>query len=437
MILQTLYQQCIKNEVQFFDEYQVLDVVMDGTRCGGVVVFNLSDGEISALRAKAVLFATGGFGRMFKVTSNAYANTGDGPAVLARAGVPMEDMEFFQFHPTGIYRMGILITEGVRGEGGILRNRDKKRFMEDYAPTLLDLAPRDMVSRAIMTEIARGRGMRGDRQIDDYVHLDATVIGREKVESRLPDIADFCRTYLNVDPADQPIPVQPTAHYAMGGIPTDTEGRVDTGVVAYEGLYAAGECACVSVHGANRLGTNSLVDLVVFGRRAGLHIAEYVRQADLPRDDGGALDRAVSLVDGLRSSKKGPSTGTFYERMQETMMRHVGVYRREGDMKQAVADIRGLRDEWQELRLQDGTSRFNNQILGVFELKNLLDLSLLTAESALNRTESRGAHSREDYPERDDENWLKHTLATLEGDTVSIDYKDVDLSRWEPKPRVY
>ncbi len=437
MILQTLYQQCIKNQVRFFDEYQVVDLVLDGKRCAGLVVLELATGEVHLFRAKAVIFATGGFGRMFKVTSNAHANTGDGPALAARAGIPLEDMEFFQFHPTGIYGLGILITEGVRGEGGILKNRDGKRFMEEYAPTLLDLAPRDMVSRAIMTEITAGRGIRGDRKIDDYVYLDATVLGREIVESRLPDIADFCRTYLNVDPAEKPMPVQPTAHYAMGGIPTDLDGRVTDGRSVYEGLYAAGECACVSVHGANRLGTNSLVDLIVFGRRAGMHAAEYVGGAELSPMPGDSRDRFTSQLDRLKDGKTGPSISSIFEDMQETMMRNVGVYRRGDDMARAVRDIGALREKAQELRLQDSNRAYNSEVLEVIELKNLLDLSLITAAGALNRTESRGAHSREDYPDRNDGEWLKHSMAVLKKDQVSISYKDVDLSRWKPKPRVY
>jgi succinate dehydrogenase / fumarate reductase, flavoprotein subunit len=437
MILQTLYQQCIKNQVRFFDEYQAVELILDGTRCAGVVVLELATGEVHTFHAKAVLFATGGFGRMFKVTSNAHANTGDGPALVAKSGIPLEDLEFFQFHPTGIYGMGILITEGVRGEGGILRNKDGKRFMEEYAPTMLDLAPRDMVSRAIMTEIAAGRGIRGDHKIDDYVYLDATVLGREVVESKLPDIADFCRTYLNVDPAEAPMPVQPTAHYAMGGIPTDLHGRVSTGSVVYEGLYAAGECACVSVHGANRLGTNSLVDLIVFGRRAGQHIAEYVDGVDVPSIPSGAGDSSRKEIETLQDGKTSPATGDLYREMQESMMKNVGVYRREEDMKQAVSDMKELRQRAKELRLQDSNQSFNNEVLEIIELRNLLDLSLSTAAAALNRKESRGAHSREDYPERDDDNWLKHTLVSLKDDEVSIAYKDVDLSRWEPKPRVY
>ncbi|MEA3226683.1 MAG: FAD-binding protein, partial [Planctomycetota bacterium] len=284
MILQTLYQQCIKNDVSFFDEFHLVDVLIEGHKCTGVVALELATGVLHVFAAKAVLIATGGFGRMYRTTSNAYANTGDGPAVLARRGVPLEDMEFFQFHPTGIRGMGILITEGVRGEGGILRNSKGERFMEQYAPTLLDLAPRDMIARAIVTEIRSGRGVLGDPTKDDYILLDATHLGKDVLEKKLPDISDFCRTYLSLDPADKPIPVQPTAHYAMGGIPTDMDGRVvaDGQGGVYEGLYAAGECACVSVHGANRLGTNSLVDLIVFGRRAGRHMSEFVNQTDTP-----------------------------------------------------------------------------------------------------------------------------------------------------------
>jgi succinate dehydrogenase / fumarate reductase flavoprotein subunit len=437
MILQTLYQQCIKNDVHFYDEFQALDVIMDGTRVVGILALELATGELHLFQAKAVLFATGGFGRMFKITSNAYANTGDGPALLLRAGVPLMDMEFFQFHPTGIKGMGILITEGVRGEGGILRNNKGERFMEEYAPTLLDLAPRDMVSRAIMTEIAAGRGMRGDRKIDDFVMLDATHLGREVVYQKIPDIADFCKTYLAVDPAEKPMPVQPTAHYAMGGIPTDVNGRVTTGAVDYEGLYAVGECACVSVHGANRLGTNSLVDLVVFGRRAGMDIANFVKDAEMPSIPDGAEDRAVAKLERLRDGSKGPHVGPFYTQMQESMMSKVGVYRNEKPMQEAVGDIQKLREEYQAVRAEDSSKVFNSDILGILELENLLDLALITAASAENRKESSGAHSREDYPERDDPNWLKHTLASLDGDTVKINYKDVDTSIWEPKPRKY
>jgi succinate dehydrogenase / fumarate reductase flavoprotein subunit len=439
MILQTLYQQCIKNNVSFYDEFQVVDLILDDNRCKGVVAVELATGELHIFAAKAVLFATGGFGRIFKITSNAHANTGDGPAICARRGIPLEDMEFFQFHPTGIEGLGILISEAVRGEGGILRDRDGKRFMEHYSPTLLDLAPRDIVSRSILTEIRAGRGIRGDRKIDDYVHLDATHLGTEVLQAKLPDITSFCQTYLGIDPADSPIPVLPTAHYAMGGIPTDSFGRVikDGKGTIVEGLYAAGECACVSVHGANRLGTNSLLDLVVFGRRAGRHIGEYVKEVAVPSVGQDAAETASHWIKQLTDGQTGPHGGHIMEEMQTTMMEKVGIYRNAQDMQTAVDRVKNLLERYQHVRVQDGSRVFNTDLLELIELRNLLDLSLLTAASAANRQESRGAHSREDFPDRDDDNWLKHTLAYLDGDSVRIEYKTVDTSIWEPKPRTY
>jgi succinate dehydrogenase / fumarate reductase, flavoprotein subunit len=439
MILQTLYQQCIKNGVEFFDEYHVLDVLIEGKKCREVVALELATGEVHTFKAKAVLFATGGFGRMFRITSNAHANTGDGPAVLARRGIPLQDMEFYQFHPTGIRGLGILITEAVRGEGGILRNRSGERFMERYAPTLLDLAPRDMISRAILTEIKAGNGMRGDGQIDDYILLDTTHLGREVLEKKLPDITGFSRTYLGIDPTDTPIPIQPTAHYAMGGIPTDIDGRVladgDGGI--YEGLYAAGECACVSVHGANRLGTNSLVDLVVFGRRAGKHIADFVKKSDLgpvPKDaDQPARAEIARLTDG----KKGPHGGALREEMETVMMANVGIFRTDGELRVAEEKMRELRGRWTEVRAQDRGSRFNSDILGILELQNLLDLALVTAAAARQRTESRGAHARDDFPNRDDGAWLRHSLAWLQNGSVRLGSRPVDITTWKPKPRKY
>jgi succinate dehydrogenase / fumarate reductase flavoprotein subunit len=439
MILQTLYQQCIKNNVSFYDEFQVLDLILDDHRCNGVVAVELASGVLHIFAAKAVLFATGGFGRIFKITSNAHANTGDGPAICARRGIPLEDMEFFQFHPTGIEGLGILISEAVRGEGGILRNRDGKRFMEHYSPTLLDLAPRDIVARSILTEIRAGKGIRGDRKIDDYVHLDATHLGKEVLRAKLPDITSFCQTYLGIDPADSPIPVLPTAHYAMGGIPTDAFGRVikDSKETIVEGLYAAGECACVSVHGANRLGTNSLLDLVVFGRRAGRHIGDYVKEVDVPSVSEDVADKAGRWINQLTDGQTGPHGGHIMDEMQIAMMEKVGIYRSAKDMQAAVDQIQNLLERYQQVRTQDTGRAFNTDLLELIELRNLLDLSLLTAASALNRQESRGAHSREDFPDRDDDNWLKHSLAYLDGDTVRIEYKRVDTSIWEPKPRTY
>ena len=439
MILQTLYQQCIKNNVSFYDEFQVLDLILDDNRCKGVVAVELATGELHIFSAKAVLFATGGFGRIFKITSNAHANTGDGPAICARRGIPLEDMEFFQFHPTGIEGLGILISEAVRGEGGILRNRDGKRFMEHYSPTLLDLAPRDIVARSILTEIRAAKGIRGDRKIDDYVHLDATHLGKEVLRAKLPDITSFCQTYLGIDPADDPIPVLPTAHYAMGGIPTDIFGRVikDNKETIVEGLYAVGECACVSVHGANRLGTNSLLDLVVFGRRAGRHIGDYVKEVDVPAVSEDVADEAGRWIHQLTDGQTGPHGGYIMAEMQIAMMEKVGIYRSAKDMQAAVDQIQALLERYQQVRAQDTGRAFNTDLLELIELRNLLDLSLLTAASALNRQESRGAHSREDFPDRDDDNWLKHSLAYLDGDTVRIEYKAVDTSIWEPKPRTY
>ncbi|MGB3223050.1 MAG: succinate dehydrogenase flavoprotein subunit [Desulforhopalus sp.] len=439
MILQTLYQQCIKNNVNFFDEYQVIDLILNDKTCNGVIVVELATGEIHTFVAKAVLFATGGFGRMFKITSNAYANTGDGPAVCARRGIPLEDMEFFQFHPTGIMGLGILISEAVRGEGGILLNRDGEQFMKRYSPTLLDLAPRDIVARAIITELRAGRGIRGDRKIDDYLHLDATHLGKDVLQSKLPDISSFCQTYLGIDPSDSPIPVLPTAHYAMGGIPTDVHGRVinDAKGTVIDGLYAAGECACISVHGANRLGTNSLLDLVVFGRRAGQHIAGYIKQADLLQPGKDVAEEARTWIDRLTDGKTGPHGGAITDEMQTTMMEKVGIYRNETDMRSAVDEIQALRERYRDVRVQDTSKSFNTDLLEIIELGNMLDLSLITATSALARQESRGAHSREDFPERDDAAWLKHTLGFLEQDTVRLDYKEVDTSLWKPKPRTY
>ncbi len=441
MILQTLYQQCIKNDVTFFDEFQIVDVLIDGRTCAGVVALELATGAVHVFHTKAVLIATGGFGRMYRTTSNAYANTGDGPAVLARRGVPLEDMEFFQFHPTGIRGMGILISEAVRSEGGMLRNGKGERFMERYAPTLLDLAPRDMIARAIMTEIRSGRGVLGVPNADDYILLDATHLGADVLAKKLPDIRDFCRTYLDLDPAEKLIPVQPTAHYAMGGIPTDLDGRAiaDAEGNVYEGLYAAGECACVSVHGANRLGTNSLVDLIVFGRRAGQHMARFVRAADLPAYPRNAADYAQGILGRLDRNDRRANRHAEHLRaaMKDIMMDAVGIYRRGDALARAVRQLRALREETDEIGVGDTNRAYNTDLLELLELQNLLDLALVTAASAESRQESRGGHAREDFPNRDDDKYLKHTLAWLDGTAVRIGAKTVDLSIWKPKPRAY
>jgi succinate dehydrogenase / fumarate reductase, flavoprotein subunit len=436
MILQTLYQNCIKQGVEFFDEFQVVDLlVADDGRCCGCVAWEVSTGDLHVFHAKAVEFATGGFGRVWSITSNAHANTGDGVAVAYRRGLALEDMEFYQFHPTGIYRLGILITEGVRGEGGILRNDYGERFMEKYAPTMKDLASRDVVSRAISKEIREGRGINGKK----YVYLDATHLGAEVIEGKLPDIADFCRTYLGIDPVREPMPIQPTAHYAMGGIPTDIDCRVLVdGKTAMPGFYAAGEVACVSVHGANRLGTNSLLDLVVFGRRGGLAMAEFCKTADLPPLPANPTAFAEEQFSKLLSVQKGEPAAKLREEMQDVMQDDVGIYRTGEGMAAALERIRGLQKRYAGVAVGDKGKRFNTDLLEAWELGNLLDLAEVTTVAALNRTESRGAHMREDYEKRNDAEWMKHTLTTRRSDgTVDITYKPVTLTKFEPKERVY
>ncbi|GAB4468074.1 MAG: succinate dehydrogenase flavoprotein subunit [Anaerolineae bacterium] len=452
MILQTLYQQCVKNNVTFFDEYHVVDLIMNEGRPAGVVAVEIGTGELHVFHAKAILFATGGWGKVWQITSNAHTLTGDGNTVLWRRGIPMEDMEFFQFHPTGIYRLGILITEGVRGEGGVLINGKGERFMERYAPTIKDLASRDVISRAIYMELQEGRGINGK----GYVYLDVrpeTVnkyfemegsprrIDREYVETKLPDILDFCRTYLGVDPVTEPMPVQPTAHYGMGGIPTniDAEVVIDENNTVLPGLYAAGECACVSVHGANRLGTNSLVDLVVFGRRGGKAMAAYCKQADfvpLPPNPTAEIEAELAR---LRAANGSTRVAELREQMQDVMSRYVGVFREESGMRQALEAIRELKRRFQtDLHIDDRGTVFNTDLLEAWELGSLLDMAEVTALSALARQESRGAHSREDYPKRDDVNWLKHTLAFRKPDgEIELRFKPVVITRHQPKERVY
>jgi succinate dehydrogenase / fumarate reductase flavoprotein subunit len=434
MILQTLYQQCVKHNVEFYDEYQVVDLLVEGNRCNGVVAIEIETGTLHVFHAKAVLFATGGWGRMFEITSNAVTLTGDAPALIWRCGLPLEDMEFFQIHPTGIYKLGILITEGVRGEGGVLRNSEGERFMERYAPTMKDLASRDVVSRAIYLEVKEGRGVDGRA----CVNLDATHLGRDVIEEKLPDIADFCRTYIGVDPAVDPMPVQPTAHYAMGGLPTDADGRhlADADGTIVDGLYASGECACVSVHGANRLGTNSLLDLIVFGRRAGLHMGAYARGADFGEIPADAADRAIEQLERIREGK-GERAAVIRDEMRAVMTDHVSVFREEPGLEKAVEKIKELRERFLTVKVDDKSERFNLDVLEAFELGCLLDCAYSTATAARNRTESRGAHYREDCPKRDDGEWLKHTFQHLRGNDVEFSYKPVTITRFEPKERVY
>ncbi|WP_133912792.1 succinate dehydrogenase flavoprotein subunit [Streptomyces sp. NBC_00582] len=445
MILQTLYQNCVKEGVEFFNEFYVLDQLIteeDGVKkSAGVVAYELATGEIHVFQAKAVIYASGGCGKFFKVTSNAHTLTGDGQAAVYRRGLPLEDMEFFQFHPTGIWRMGILLTEGARGEGGILRNKDGERFMEKYAPVMKDLASRDVVSRSIYTEIREGRGCGPE---GDHVYLDLTHLPPEQLDAKLPDITEFARTYLGIEPYTDPIPIQPTAHYAMGGIPTNVEGEVladNTTVVP--GLYAAGEVACVSVHGANRLGTNSLLDINVFGRRAGIAAAEYSQKTatfvELPENPAQLV---VDQIERLRTSTGTERVATLRKELQETMDANVMVFRTEQTIKTAVEKIAELRERYKNVSIQDKGKRFNTDLLEAIELGNLLDLAEVMAVSALARKESRGGHYREDYPNRDDVNFMRHTMAYREvgadgTDSVRLDYKPVVQTRYQPMERKY
>jgi succinate dehydrogenase / fumarate reductase flavoprotein subunit len=456
MILQTLYQQCIKNNVNFYDEFQVIDLIVVNGSAAGVVAVELLTGELHIFHAKSVIFATGGHGRIWEITSNAYAYSGDGVAITLRRGIPAEDMEFFQFHPTGIYRLGILITEGVRGEGGVLLNDAGERFMDEYAPTVKDLASRDVISRAMFLEMQAGRGIGGNR----YMYLDVRpetvnkyaasdgrkrpdgtpyVVSAEEILSKLPDIVDFCRTYLGVDPVTQPMPVQPTAHYAMGGIPTNMFGEVliDEKNTIMPGLFAAGEVACVSVHGANRLGTNSLLDILVFGKYSGLKAAEYAKEVDFPSLSDDAADFSRSQIDDLLNSSGDERPEIIGIEMKKVMNDLVGVFRTEEGMTTALETIRELKERFKRIRVDDKGKVFNTDLLTTWELGNLLDLAEVTSATALARQESRGAHAREDFPKRDDKNWMKHSLAWLRDGDIELRYKPVVITKFEPKERVY
>ena len=440
MILQTLYQQCIKHDVEFYNEFYVLDIITKetpgGVKATGVVAYELATGEIHVFNAKSIIFATGGFGKVFRTTSNAHTLTGDGMGIVWRKGLPLEDMEFFQFHPTGLAGLGVLLSEAARGEGGILRNSENERFMERYAPTIKDLAPRDMVARAMANEVREGRGAGPDKA---YVYLDLTHLPKEQIDAKLPDITEFARTYLGVEPYTEMIPVFPTAHYAMGGIPTNIKGEaLSDNETVVPGLYAAGEVACVSVHGANRLGTNSLLDINVFGRRAGIYAAEYSATVDFDELPESPEQYVVEQIEMLRDAGGSERVAAIRAELQATMDINAQVYRDEGSLKQALSDIEGLKARYVDISVQDKGKRFNTDLLEAIELGFLLDLAEVLCVSALARNESRGGHYREDYPNRDDVNFMRHTMAYRQEDgTVRLDYKPVVQTRYEPMERKY
>lgn len=436
MIIQTLYQQGIKNHINFFDEYHLLDIMMtdDGQACG-VVTYEIKTGEIHVIHAKTVLIASGGYGRVFRITSNALAGTGDGVALAYRRGIPLMDMEFYQFHPTGLYKLGILVSEAARGEGGIVRNGTGEAFAARYAPTMKDLAPRDMMSRFIYQEVKEGRGVDGK----DYVLLDVSHLPPEVIDEKLPDVTDFARVYLGVEPKKEGIPIQPTAHYAMGGLPTNVDGQViiDAAGTVVPGLYSAGESACVSVHGANRLGTNSLVDLVVFGRRAGRHMLDQIHNSEflpLPADPEATAREEISV---LLERDKGERAADIRNRMQDVMMDKVSVVRDEQGLLEAKHEICELQSAFRAVAIQDKGKRYNTELLETLELGCMLDCAETIIHGSLERTESRGAHYRDDFQARDDKEWLAHSMITRHPDGLRLEKKPVTITKFEPKERKY
>jgi succinate dehydrogenase / fumarate reductase flavoprotein subunit len=435
VVLDTLFDQCLRHQVKFYSEHYVLSLVFEEGRCSGVVIYDLATGELHLLLAKAVLLATGGCGKIYKTTSNGKSTTGEMFNLVYQLGIPLQDMEFVQFHPTGLYPLGILVSEAARGEGGILRNRLGERFMERYAPTVKDLAARDVVSRAILTEIREKRGIAGK----DYVHLDLTHLGEEKILEKLWEIASFVRIYLGIDPVYEPIPVQPTCHYIMGGIPTNVDGRVlsdEKGSIVH-GLYAAGECACVSVHGANRLGCNSLLDLLVFGRRSGLAMKNEIKQYEPPSISADPLKAVEEKITRLLNHKGKEKIDPIRQKMQSVMMDYGSVFRNEEGLKKGTEEIRILKERYKDMEILDKGKHFNFELMEAIELGHQLELSEVILFSALRRRESRGAHFREDFPMRADRYYLKHTLIYKTAKGPEVRYKPVKVTRFQPKARMY
>jgi succinate dehydrogenase / fumarate reductase, flavoprotein subunit len=447
-MLHTLYQQALKHEAQFFIEYFAVDLIIENGECRGVVAINMADGTIHRFRGHQTILATGGYGRAYFSCTSAHTCTGDGGGMVLRAGLPMQDMEFVQFHPTGIYGAGCLITEGVRGEGGILRNSAGERFMERYAPNAKDLASRDVVSRAMTIEIREGRGVGADK---DHIYLHLEHLGKDTIQEKLPGIAETAKIFAGVDVSKQPIPVLPTVHYNMGGVPANYHGEVVTlkngspdSVVP--GLMAVGEAACVSVHGANRLGSNSLLDLVVFGREAARHCADIVKPNTKHRPLGAnAGELAISRIDKLRYAKGSLKTADIRLSMQKVMQAHAAVFRTGESLEEGVRKLTQVVDSFADVSVSDRNMVWNTDLIETLELDNLLGQAVATMHSAVNRQESRGAHAREDFPNRDDVNWMKHTLSWVdEKGRVALDYRPVhlntltdDVEAIPPKARVY
>ncbi|GAX88225.1 succinate dehydrogenase/fumarate reductase, flavoprotein subunit [Lebetimonas natsushimae] len=434
-LLQTIYEQCVREDILMLDEWYVSDILYENGKAYGVVAFNIRDLSFAIFNAKAVMFATGGYARAFKINSNAHANTGDGLSIFARKGLPLEDMEFVQFHPTGLAGSGILMSEAARGEGGRLINGLGERFMEKYAPEKMELAPRDVVSRAIMKEIIEGRGAKED---PFAVYLDLTHLGEKKIQERLPELRDLALTFLGRDMVKEPILISATAHYSMGGIPVDTNGHVKKSTDELtEGLYAAGECACVSVHGANRLGANSLLEALFFGRWVGNKIAEDLKDITFKDAKTSDAEMAIREVDFLLKNNGDERTSKIREELQELMTTKVGVFRDEKNLLAAKEKIKELRNRYKNIKLDDKSKSYNTDLQEAIELGHMLDYALFITAGAVERKESRGAHYREDYPKRDDENFLKHTFGYLENDDIKIEYAPVKITKFEPQERKY
>ncbi len=434
-LLQTIYEQARREGVLFLDEWYVCDILYKDGKVNGVVAYNLRDMEFKIFNARAVMFATGGYARSYKINSNALANTGDGLSIVARHGLPLEDMEFVQFHPTGLSGTGILISEAARGEGGLLYNSLGERFMAKYAPEKMELASRDVVSRAITKEVMEGRGVGPNK---DSVYIDLTHLGEEVINAKLPELRDLAITFLGLDMVKEPILIQATAHYSMGGIPTDINGKVRKNPTELtDGFYAAGECACVSVHGANRLGANSVLEALFFGRHVGKQIVNDAKNISFKDAKAEDAKTAVAEVEGLLYSKGQESVTKLRNELQESMTLNAGVFRTEKSLMEQKEILKGLRERFKNISIADKSKIFNTELQEAIELGHMLDFSMFIVEGAISRKESRGAHFRDDYTERDDENFLKHTFAYMDGDTIKLELAPVKIGKFAPQVRSY